>query len=270
MLIYFKTTFNKKFKTGDNLTSRKRIHTLDEIRGFCVFCMVFFHCFFTYGYMFGNEFSQNLFDFFEHISFLFSATFILICGISCRLSHNNFLRGSKIICAALGVTLVSFIVMPDMPIIFGILHLLGCCVLIYSLVGRFTDKIPVILGVTVCALLFICTYYMPTRNYIGLGSFRYYLPEELHKNDFLMMFGILPEGKAYSDYFPLIPYIFPFFAGTFIGKYAKEERFPEFMYKSRIKPFSVLGKNAFFVYLIHQPLAYGVFYLISLIGGVKL
>ncbi|MBE6738103.1 MAG: DUF1624 domain-containing protein [Ruminococcaceae bacterium] len=270
MLIYFKATFNTKFKTGDNLTSKKRIHTIDEIRGFCVFCMVFFHCFFTYGYMFGNEFAKNLFDFFEHISFLFSATFILICGISCRLSRNNFLRGSKIIGAALCVTLVTLIVMPDMPITFGILHLLGSCVLIYSLVGRFTDKIPVIPGVAVCFLLFIVAYNMPEGRYIGFGDLRLDLPSKLYESDFLMMFGFLPEGKAYSDYFPLIPYIFPFFAGTFIGKFAKEERFPKFMYKARIKPLSVLGRNAFFVYLIHQPLAYGVFYLISLIGGVKL
>lgn len=220
--------------------------------------------------MFGNEFAQNLFDFFEHISFLFSAAFILICGISCRLSHNNFLRGAKIIGAALCVTLVSLAVMPDMPIIFGILHLLGSCVLLYSLVGKLTDKTPVWIGVAVCLLLFIFTYHMPDGGYIGIGSLRIDLPSNLYKTDFLMMFGFLPSGSAYSDYFPLIPYIFPFFAGTFIGKFAKEERFPKFMYKSRIKPLSVLGKNAFFVYLIHQPLAYGVFYLISLIGGNNL
>lgn len=252
------------------MTSKKRIHTIDEIRGFCVFCMVFFHAFFTYGYMFGNETAQILFDFFEHISFLFSAAFILICGISCRLSRSNFLRGAKIIGAALCVTLVSLVMMPDMPITFGILHLLGSCVLIYAFIGRFTDKIPVLPGVLICILLFIATYNLPEGRFIGLGAFRYDLPSKLYETDFLTVFGFLPQGKAYSDYFPLIPYVFPFFAGTFIGKFAKEERFPQFMYKSRIKSLSVLGRNAFFVYLIHQPLAYGVFYLISLIGGIKL
>ena len=242
---------------------RKRIHTIDELRGFCVFCMVFFHSFFTYGYMYGNEFGIKLFNFFEPVSFLFATTFILICGISCRLSHNNFLRGAKIIGAALAVTVVSLVIMPDMPIIFGILHLLGSCVLLYALIGKITDKIPVIPGVILCIVLFAFTFYMPDKMYIGIGNFRINLPFEWFESNRLMMLGFLSPYKGYSDYFPLIPYIFPFFAGTFIGKYAKEERFPKFMYKSRIKPLSILGQHAFFVYLVHQPLAYGVYYLIS-------
>lgn len=225
--------------------------------------MVFFHCFYTYGYMYGNKFGIELFNFFEPVSFLFATAFILICGISCRLSRSNLLRGAKIAGAALAVTLVSLVIMPDMPIIFGILHLLGSCVLLYAVIGKLTDKIPVIPGVIICLLLFAFTYNMPEGKYLGLGSLRIDLPIEWFKSNNLMVLGFLSPYKGYSDYFPLIPYIFPFFAGTFIGKYAKEERFPKFMYKSRIKPLSTLGQNAFFVYLIHQPLAYGVYYLIS-------
>ena len=246
------------------MTPKKRIHTIDEIRGFCVLCMVFFHCFYTYGYMFGRPFGRILFDFFEPVSIFFAATFMLICGISCSLSHNNFLRGMKIIIAAVCVTLVSLVIMPDMPIIFGILHLLGTCVLLYSIVGRFTDKLHPVAGTIICLLLFLFAYNIE-NGYLGMGNFTVELPYEIYKSNDFMIFGFISPYKAYSDYFPLIPWIFPFFAGTYLGRYAKEEKFPEFMYKSRIKPLSVLGRNAFFVYLVHQPLAYGIYYLISLI-----
>jgi len=178
------------------------------------------------------------------------------------------MRGARILGAAMCVSVVTCIIMPEMPIAFGILHLLGSCVLIYAATCRFINRIPAWLGISLCVLLLILTYYLPDKRYIGIGSFRLELPLELYANGDLMIFGFLPPGKAYSDYFPLIPYIFPFFMGTFLGKYAANEKFPKFMYKQRIKPLSTLGQNAFFVYLIHQPLAYGVYYLISYFGGI--
>ena len=271
MLIYFPLSFNINFEKGDILTRKKRIHTLDEIRGFCVFCMVFDHCLFTHGYMFGSRTSRNLFDFFEHISPAFAAVFILICGISCGLSRSNFQRSLKILGAALVVSAVTLVIMPEMPIVFGILHLLGTCVLIYALLGRWISKIPAPVGICLCLLLFIFTYNVDLENatngFLGIGPLKLELPESLYESNNLLILGFRAPMKAYSDYFPLLPWAFPFLAGTFLGKFAKEERFPKFMYKARVPFFSTLGTNAFFVYLVHQPLAYGVFYLISLFGG---
>ena len=266
MLIYFPLSFNINFEKGDILAAKRRIHTLDEIRGFCVFCMVFDHCLFTYGYIFSNSFSRNLFEFFESISPAFATVFILICGISCGLSRNNFHRGVRILLAALAVSLVTVLIMPDMPIIFGILHLLGTCVLLYTFTKKFLYKIPPAAGILICAILFAITFNIE-KGYLGAGNLRLYLPKDIYLSNNFMVLGFLSPKASYSDYFPLLPWAFSFLAGTFLGKYANEEKFPNFMYKSRIPFFSLLGKNAFFVYLIHQPLAYGVFYLISLIGG---
>ncbi len=266
MLIHFPISFNIIFEKGDILNPKARIHTLDEIRGFCVFCMVFDHALFTYGYMFSNEFSRNLFDFFSHISPAFAATFVFICGISCMLSRSNLMRGLKISAAALALTFGSLIIMPDVPIIFGILHLLGFCVLLYHFTGKFTDKIPAIWGIAACVLLFALTYNIG-GGYLGVGNFRINIPFEIYESNHLMLLGLASPFKGYSDYFPLLPWIFAFYAGIFTGRYAKEDKFPKFMYKPRVPFFSTLGKNAFFVYLIHQPLAWGVFYIISSIGG---
>lgn len=244
------------------MAQTKRIHTLDEIRGFCVFCMVFDHALFTLGYMFGGEFARNAFDFFTFISPAFAATFIMICGISCYLSHSNLKRGIKILAAALVITVATLTVTPDAPIVFGILHLLGTSVLLYIPLRKLLDKIPAGLGIALTAVLFFLTYSVSDGK-LGTEPLTIELPAVLYESGYLMIFGFRKLSSAYSDYFPLLPWIFAFFSGCFLGRFAREEKFPEFMYKSRVPFFSVLGKSAFLVYIAHQPIAYGVFYLLS-------
>ncbi len=47
-----------------------------------------------------------------------------------------------------------------------------------------------------------------------------------------------------ADYFPLIPWLFMFLFGAVFGKYAKEEKFSEFAYKSHSSFFSLSEKTA--------------------------
>lgn len=249
------------------MSAKKRIHLLDEIRGFCVFCMVFDHALFTLGYLFGHSFSRSFFDILAYISPAFAATFVLICGVSCMLSRDNMNRGIKILCAAAVVTLFSIFIMKDAPIIFGILHLLGTCVILYALLKKLIDKVPAPLGITACVLLFF-VFYNVDKGYLFFEPFEVKLPESLYASGSLMMLGFRSPLSSYSDYFPLLPWMFSFFAGVFIGRYLTSRELPEGMYKSRVPLFSLLGTNAFFIYLIHQPLIFGVYYIISLIGGI--
>lgn len=229
--------------------------------------MVFDHALFTLGYMFYHDFSRAFFDILSYISPLFATAFVLMCGISCMLSTNNLKRGLKILAAAFAVTLFSLFAMKDAPIVFGILHLLGSCVVLYALTKKFVDRIPALLGIIVCALLFLVTYNVD-QGYLLSGPFRVNLPQSIYESGSLMMFGFRSPYAAYSDYFPLLPWLFAFFAGVFLGRSLSKARLPEGMYKSRIPFLSMLGTNAFFVYLVHQPLIFGVYYLISLCGGI--
>lgn len=249
------------------MSAKMRIHLLDEIRGFCVFCMVFDHALFTLGYVFYHGFSQKMFDILAYISPLFALTFVLISGVSCILSRNNLNRGIKILCAAFVVTLFSLFIMSDAPIIFGVLHLLGCCAVLYAVTEKLIEKIPASLGLILCLVLFLFTY-NTDRGYLGFEPLCIHLPQKLYEQEFLMVFGFRPTYSAYSDYFPLLPWMFAFFSGVFAGRKLKEQNLPEGIYKSRVPFFSLLGTNAFFVYLVHQPLIFGVYYIISLFGGL--
>ena len=111
--------FNKTQKPKSN---RRRIYALDELRGFSVFCMVFYHAFFSIGEIFKVPFFLSLLKFFMPAEPFFAAIFIIISGISSNLSHSNLSRGAKLFIVAMAVTLVTSVVEPEYIIQFGVLH----------------------------------------------------------------------------------------------------------------------------------------------------
>ena len=258
--------FNSFLKSGVNLSEKKRIHFIDEVRGFCVMCMVFYHAMFTMGFMFGFITAQDMFYFFSFISPYFAFAFIMMCGISSTLSRSNFRRSLPILGAAFVVTLVSFFITPYAPIAFGILHLLGVCVLGYSFTEKLFEKINPVFGIIIAFVIFLLTYNVQ-YGYLGFdGLFKISLPTELYKSNMFCFLGFVKEGTLYSDYFPLLPWFFAYISGVFAGRLLKG-RYPEFMYKQRIPFFTLLGTNAFVVYVIHQPIIYGVSYILTLLSG---
>jgi uncharacterized membrane protein len=63
-----------------------------------------------------------------------------------------------------------------------------------------------------------------------------------------------------ADYFAIIPWIFMFIFGAFIGKYASEGAFPQWTYKKHCKLFAFVGRNSLWFYLAHQVAIYAVLY----------
>lgn len=229
-------------------------------------CMVFYHAMYTMGFLFGFEAAQDMFWFFSFISPAFAFAFVMMCGMSSTLSRSNFKRSIPILGAALVVTLVSLFMTPDAPILFGILHLLGVCVFSYSLTEKLFAKIPPVAGIIISFLIFLLTYNVQ-YGYLGFeGLFKINLPYSLYETDSLSFLGFIKAGTRYSDYFPLFPWVFAFLTGIFTGKLSKGS-YPRFMYKERVPFFTLLGTNAFIVYVIHQPIIYGVSYILTLLSG---
>ena len=207
-----------------------------------------------------------MFFFFSHISPAFAFAFIMMCGISSTLSRSNLKRSFPILGAALAVTLVSLFITPDAPIIFGILHLLGFSVLGYSLTEKLFARINPVAGIIVSFILFLLCYNIQ-YGYLGFeGIFKVNLPSSLYNTNLFSFLGFVKADTAYSDYFPLLPWFFAFITGTFAGRLLKG-RYPKFMYKERIPFFTLLGTNAFIIYVIHQPIIYGVSYILTLLSG---
>lgn len=245
----------------------RRIHFLDELRGFAVVCMVIHHCFYDMGVVLGLPIGVRLFDFFCYVQPFFWLLFIGISGISSQLSRNNLLRGGKLLGVAAVITAVTVFLMPmmgfeDEGIYFGILHFLAVCMLVYWALQKLLGKVPTWVGLIVCAALFFFTYSIG-NGHLGFEGFGIPLPESWYQYSFLAPIGLPPDSFYSADYFPLLPWIFIFFIGTFLGRYAKAEKFPEWTYKKRVSFFSAVGRWALVIYVLHQPVLYGVFLLIG-------
>ncbi len=250
---------------------RKRIYLLDELRGLAVLCMVFYHAFYSMSAVFDMEAGTKLLNFFMPAQPYFAALFIVISGISSRLSHDNTKRGVRLLLIALGLTVVTAVIMPQIgfdgaQIYFGILHLLSLSMLIFSLTRKGLDKINPILGVCICLLLYALTYNVGIGILGFPGKFNVDLPAVLYQTDYFMPFGFYSQSFYSADYFPLLPHVFLFLAGTFFGVYAVSGAFPKFSYKQRSKILSFLGRHALIIYIAHQPIIYGVFCVVELIG----
>ena len=246
-------------ENGGAQTRGKRIHLMDELRGFAVFCMIFFHGFYTAGFLFGNWLGLWLFRFFPPAEPFFAGLFLFISGVSSNLSHSNLARGLKLLAVALGVTLVTFVFLPQDVITFGVLHFLSVCMIGFGLLPRPAVRRPFSwFPAAVCAVLFFLTKGVP-RGYLGAGPrLGVPLPRALYASGWLSPLGFPGGAFQSADYFPLLPWVFVFAAGTFFGRLAAAGKFPEAVCRSRVPALSWLGRHALVLYLAHQPVIYGL------------
>ena len=249
---------------------KKRIELLDELRGFAILAMIVHHFFLDLGFVLGLDIGYKIFDALCVAQPLFWGIFIIISGICSRLSRNAVRRGAIVLGAGLVVTLVTAVIMPKLgitgaEIYFGILSCLGACMIITGLLLPLIKKIPPVIGMLICAALFALTYSVGEHSLLfGLIP----LPEALYRTNILMPLGFYSSGFESADYFALLPWLFMFLFGAFIGKYAADGAFPAWTYKKRIKPFGFIGRNSLWFYLGHQPVLYALLY--AFIGILKL
>lgn len=113
---------------------KKRIHLLDEIRGFAIICMIVHHSFLDVGDVLGLNWGYRIFNALCLVQPVFWAAFIIISGVCTGLSRNAVKRGFLVLVCSGVITLVTALVMPmfgfiECEIYFGILHCLGFCMI---------------------------------------------------------------------------------------------------------------------------------------------
>ena len=239
-----------------NLNNRYLL--LDGIRGFAVICMVFFHAFYTCYDIFELEFTGKLIQFFTPAEPFFAAGFIFISGMCGNFSKNPWRRTVILLGVACALSGVTYFITSkfgfDCFVVFGIIHLLAVCWLVLSAIKPVVLRFPPFLGVVINALL-TALFYNAERGYLGFGSLKYALPSSLYSGNFLWILGFPSKEFSSADYFPLLPWIFIFFAGFFFCRMFKNG-LPALFKKDPIPPFSFVGRHALVIYLAHQPIIF--------------
>lgn len=238
-----------------------RVCLLDELRGLAVLLMIFYHGAYDAVYIFrftgSGWFTSAPMDFLQRY---IAVSFILIAGIMGRYSRSNFRRGVKTFLCGLLVTAVTLLVMPSERILFGILHFLGAAMMLLGLCEPLLRKIPAAAGVLLSAVLYLATDSIG-QGWIGLGPLRLELPRALYDAGFLFPLGLHPLIFASADYYPLLPWIFLFLAGYWLGEAFYQRRMPDFCYREHLPALGWIGRHALIIYLVHQPVVYGVLWL---------
>lgn len=228
------------------MEKKQRIQSIDALRGLAVVLMVIHHFLYDLCAFLGAPwwlFSNPVFNFLHYI---FAGVFIILSGVSSRFSHSNIKRGVIVLIVAMVITLVTWFM--DMPIRFGVLHLLGFCMLFYGITHKLWESIPAKIMPALCVLLLIVSAlavkYIPTQS------------------EHLWMFGWVTPDFFSSDYFPIFPWIFVFLFGTWAGKYIREGRLPQWFYTFNMPVLPQIGRKALIIYIVHQPVLYGITMLI--------
>ena len=236
--------------------SANRYALLDELRGLDLISMMCYHGLWDVVFLFGVQLpwytgmSGHLWQ--QSICWVF----ILLSGFCLPMGHHPYKRGALVFGAGALVTAVTVLFMPEDVVLFGVLTLLGSAMVITALLEKALRKIPPAVGAVVSAALFGLTYHAQL-GYLGFGDGWVQLPRFLYQNLFTAYLGFYPEGFFSTDYFPLVPWLFLFWVGFFLYHLIGRERM-EPLRRSICPALGWLGRHSLVVYLLHQPVLYGV------------
>lgn len=210
-------------KLAKNKTAPGRYALLDELRGLDLVSMMLYHACWDLVFLFGVQMNW------------YAAT---VFG------------------AGVLVTAVTLVFMPEDRVVFGVLTFLGSAMLLTGVLEPLLKKIPPAAGLAVSAVLFALTYHLDER-WLGFGGLRLALPDAWYANYFTAFFGFLPFDFYSTDYFALLPWLFLFWAGYFLHGVVGRARM-EPLRRSVCPALGWMGRHSLLLYLLHQPVIYGV------------
>lgn len=183
-------------------------------------------------------------------------TFILLSGFCWSLGKRPLYRGIQVFAAGILITAVTMAFLPEERILFGVLTLLGSCMLLLIPLEKILKRIEPKAGAAASLLLFLLLN-QACYGWISLGKFQILqLPASLYRNLFTAYLGFPPPEFSSSDYFPLLPWIFLYAAGYFLYRWMKRKDLLFLLSTNRKSPLGFLGRHCLEIYLLHQPVLY--------------
>jgi uncharacterized membrane protein len=234
-----------------------RLPWIDAARGIAIFAMVVYHFSWdlgNFGFIaadVGRDLGWVIFARLIAGSFLFLVGVSLVLSTRHGLDRTRFLtRLCLIVAGAIAVSLVTWIVTPDNFVFFGILHSIA----VASILGLAFIHVPAPVTAITSVAWFLIWWFIshplfdePALLWVGLGT-------------------VPPQT---NDYVPIFPWFGVVLAGMALTKLALTDRAgrkPVTDRLSRPAPWWLVwaGRNSLAIYLIHQPVLYGLTYLAAL------
>ena len=140
-----------------------RLWPLDALRGLAMVNMVAYHGMYDWVYVFGQK--SSWYDIYApgcHVWQQYICwSFLLLAGYSFNLSRRPLKNGLIVAGCALVLSAVTVLFMPSEAIWFGVLHLVGCAILLCCAARPLLEKIPPAAGLAASAVVFFLTNRLP-------------------------------------------------------------------------------------------------------------
>jgi len=240
-----------------------RFGEIDALRGVAIVMMVVYH--FAYDLTYFGYYQANVFvGPWRTFARITAILFVTLAGISLVISYSRLStqvrgwylfrkylsRGLKLLGWGIVVSLTTWAFLGRPVIIFGILHLIGTAtILVYPFLRlpRWTNLV------------------------IGIGAIAsgLYLNRWPVQQPWLLLLGLRPPWLYQLDYFPLLPWLGVALLGVLAGQvlYPDGRRAfdaPDLQQWPPLQTLARLGHHSLAIYLVHQPLLFGVLTLVSL------
>lgn len=239
--------------------SRNRYQLLDTIRGIVLVSMIIYHASWNLVYIYGVKWewykSYGVYLWQQSICW----TFILLSGFCFSLGKRHLKSGLMVFGGGVLVTLVTLIAMPQNRVVFGVLTCIGSCILILTFTEKEWQRVPAEMGSILSFFLFLLTKNI-NSGYLGFADWKMIkVPYEWYANYVTAYLGFPQRGFYSTDYFSLLPWFFLFVTGFYLyGIFEKQGWLKKNFMLAGIPAFSFLGKHSLIIYLLHQPLIYGL------------
>ena len=242
--------------------NKKRYYALDAVRGLALINMILYHAAWDLVYIFDMNWnwyrSTGAYVWQQCICW----TFILLSGFCFSFGRKKLKRGIVVFLCGLLITFVTCTLMPESRVLFGILTLLGSCMLLMLPLEKLLVKVNPYVGVILSFVIFILTR-NTNEGYIGFERWNLVpLVDDLYQNLFTAYIGF-PANNFYStDYFALLPWFFLFLTGFFLHHIFKRNDWLKIFETHICKPLEWIGQHSLPIYVIHQPIIYSVLMII--------
>ena len=178
--------------------------------------------------------------------------FLVLSGVCATLGHHPVRRGLQVLGCGAAVSAVTFLLWKwefgNVLIHFGVLHCLGSSMLLWVLFRHCRRWVLFIWA----AVLILAGSPVQTLSPVDTLL--------------LIPFGITPGNFVTGDYYPLLPGLGYFLAGSWLGRLLYREK--KSLFSVRWGKFSAalcwVGQRSLPIYLLHQPVLTGILFCVQL------
>ncbi|MBQ8228460.1 MAG: DUF1624 domain-containing protein [Clostridia bacterium] len=241
---------------------KNRYHTLDVIRGFALVNMILYHALWDVVNMFRIDVPWFTSESAHIWQQLICHTFILLSGFCWHFGKKKLKNSLIVLGASVIITIVTAVFMKNSIILFGVLCLLGSSMLLMIPLDKVFKRINPFLGFSVFLLIFLLTKNI-SDGFIRIGDTELLkVPETFYQNYLTAYLGFPFRGFYSADYFPLIPWFFLFICGYFLNPAFDKLKLMKYLSSLRCRPLEFLGRHSLIFYMIHQPVVYGILFVL--------